>query len=130
MTTASASDFDCLVPENRWIRLPEGWIGKKVHVTVGRKKRGLDANAWMWGVAYAKYLAPELGYESNELEEMHDGIIMAMYGSKLCKITGNQVPKVRTSKMNTKEFSEHMEALVRWAAKTANCVIPLPNEAA
>lgn len=117
-----------IVPKTRLIVAPSAWVGKRVSVTLGRLKRSSDANAWLWGVAYAKYLAPELGYEQNELEELHDGVLMAMYGTKKDKLTGNEIPAKRTSKMNTKEFSEHMEALVRWAAKNGYGVIPLPNE--
>lgn len=127
MTALTAHELTCIIPTDRRIIVPASWVGKKVIVTLGRKKRSTDANAWMWGIAYAKYLAPELGYETWEMEELHDDVLMAMYGTKISK-AGNQVPIKRTSGMNTKEFSEHMDALVRWAAKTCNCVIPLPDE--
>lgn len=104
--------------------------GKPIVVTIAEKKdqRSLDQNAWVWGVAYP-LLADTLGYDRDEIEDMHYALVAKCFGTHVDERLGAEVPNARSSKLNTKEFSDYMEWLVRFSAKEFNCVIPLPDEA-
>lgn len=103
--------------------------GKTVDVVVKvhRSQRSLDQNAWIWGVAYP-VIAEELGYDKDEHEHLHYALVDACFGRSFDPILGQDVPNVRSSKLNTEQFSAYMEWLVRWAAREHGIVVPLPNE--
>jgi len=103
--------------------------GKRVEVTVRRfrEQRSLEQNAWVWGVAYP-ILAETLGYDMDEREDLHYALVRKCFGTHLDPRVGVEMPNARSSKLSTKEFSDYMEWLVRFAAKEFDCVIPLPNE--
>lgn len=94
-----------------------------------RSQRSLDQNRWIWGVAYP-LLADSLGYDRDEIEDLHYALVEKWGGSHFDARMGTTVPNKRSSKLTTKEFSDFMEWLVRFAAKHCNCVIPLPDEEA
>jgi hypothetical protein len=50
------------------------------------------------------------------------------FGVKRNETTGFETPRVRSSKLTTKEYSEWMEWLVRFAATELGVAVPLPNE--
>jgi hypothetical protein len=90
--------------------------------------RTLGQNAWVWGVAYPA-IADALGYEPHEHEDVHYGLVAKWGGEHFDKRLGMMVPNKRSSKLTTKEFSDYMEWLVRYAAKECGgVVIPLPDE--
>lgn len=93
------------------------------------QKRSLDQNAWIWGVAYP-LLAETLGYDKDEIPDMHYALIARCFGTHVDERLGTELPNKRSSKLTTAEFSEYMEWLVRFAAKEFSCVIPLPDEVA
>lgn len=103
---------------------------KPVEVVVRRRrsKRSLEQNAWTWGVAYP-ILGETLGYDRDELDELHYALVAKWGGTHLDEKLGVQVANKRSSQLSTAEFSDYMEWLVRFAAKEFGCVIPLPNEA-
>lgn len=91
-------------------------------------QRSLDQNAWVWGVAYP-ILAEAIGYDLHEHEEMHYGLIAKCFGEHFDKRLGAMVPNKRSSKLTTREFSEYMEWLVRFAAvDCGGVIVPLPGE--
>jgi hypothetical protein len=96
-------------------------------VRVRRKRRSLDQNAWIWGVAYP-LLGEGLGYDRHEIDDMHYALVAKCFGTHVDDRLGTEVPNVRSSKLTTKEFSEYMDWLVRFAAGYG-VVIPLPDEA-
>ena len=101
-----------------------------VEVVVKRQQqqRSLDQNAWIWGVAYP-VIAEELGYDKHEHDDLHYALIAKCFGEHFDKRVGAMVPNKRSSKLTTKEFSEYMEWLVRFAAtELGGIVVPLPNE--
>lgn len=105
--------------------------GRRVEVLIREegRQRSNDQNAWLWGVAYP-VLAEELGYDKDEHEDLHYGLVAKWGGEHYDKRVGAMVPDKRSSKLTTKEFSEYMEWLVRFAAtKCGGILIPLPNEA-
>ena len=107
-----------------------GLIGRAVEVTVRppRRQRSLDQNAWIWGVAYP-LLGEALGYDKHEYPQLHYALLAECFGATYDQRFGLSVPRVSSSKLTTREFSDYMEWLVRWAACEHGCIIPLPNEA-
>ena len=106
-----------------------GLAGKRVEVVVRKPKsqRSLEQNAWIWGIAYP-ILGETLGYDKDELDELHYALVAKCFGVHMNEKMGVTVPNKRSSKLTTVEFSEYMEWLVRFAAKEFDCQIPLPNE--
>lgn len=104
--------------------------GRLTEVIVRDKptQRSLDQNAWTWGVAYPA-LAEALGYDKHEIEDLHYGLVAKWGGEHFDKRMGQMVPNKRSSKLTTKEFSDYMEWLVRFAAmECGGVVITLPDE--
>ena len=99
----------------------------EVVVRLVKSKRSLDQNAWIWGVAYP-ILAETLGYDYEERESLHYALVAKCFGTNYDERLKADVPRKRSSKLSTKEFSEYMEWLVRFAAKEFACIIPLPEE--
>jgi len=104
--------------------------GKAVEVVVRPKtrKRSLDQNAWLWGVAY-DILGEHMGYDTHERDGLHYALLAECFGVYHDQRFGITVPRVSSSKMTTREFSDYMEWLVRWAAVEQQVVIPLPDDA-
>lgn len=102
---------------------------KRVVVTIREKgtQRSLDQNAWIWGVAYP-LLAETFGYDADEIEDLHYGLLEKWAGTHFDHRMRVMVPNKRSSKLTTKEFSDYMEWLVRFGAKSG-VTIPLPDEA-
>lgn len=108
----------------------KGLANATVEVVVRRQttQRSLDQNAWIWGVAYP-VIAEELGYDKHEHDDLHYALVAKCFGEHFDKRVGAMVPNKRSSKLTTKEFSEYMEWLVRFAAtELGGIVVPLPNE--
>lgn len=106
------------------------YAGRKVEVVIRLRtsQRSNQQNRWIWGIAYP-LLGEHWGYERNEHERMHYGLLAQCFGTKVDARFGIRVPKVaHSSKLTTKEFSEYMEWLVRYAAVEESISIPLPNE--
>ena len=101
-----------------------------VVVRVHQKTRSLEQNAYIWGVAYP-ILAEHLGYDKHEIEDLHYALIEKCFGTHFDQRMRQMVPNKRSSKLTTKEFSEYMDWLVRFAAQECGGVyIPLPDEVA
>lgn len=102
----------------------------RVTVEIKRRtsQRSLDQNAWAWGVAYP-IIAEAIGYDTHEHEDLHYALIAKCFGEHFDKRIGAMVPNVRSSKLNTGDFSHYMEWLVRFAATDlGGIVVPLPGE--
>ncbi len=104
------------------------WAGQWVVIRRVAKRRSLEQNAWIWGVAYP-LIAKTLGYDYHEYDDLHYALIAKCFGAHLDERLGTNVPNARSSQLTTTEFSEYMEWLVRVAAQEWDCVIPLPGEA-
>ena len=91
-------------------------------------QRSLDQNAWIWGVAYP-VIAEALGYDLHEHDDVHYALIEKCFGAHFDTRLRAMVPNKRSSKLTTKEFSEYMAWLVRFAAiDLGGIVVPLPGE--
>ena len=73
-------------------------------------------------------LADALGYDEHEHEMLHYSILAEYFGTRYDARFGREWPARTSSELSTKEFSDYMEWLVRWAAMEHNAIIPLPNE--
>lgn len=98
-----------------------------VSVEVKKSKRTLDQNAWVWAVAYP-IIAETLGYDRHEHADLHYALVAKCFGTHHDPALGMEIPNKRSSNLTTKEFSEYMEWLVRFAAQEFNCQLPLPDE--
>lgn len=90
-----------------------------------RKTRSHEQNAALWGVAY-KALHEATG---NDPEDLHTFFLGEWSGWDVIDVMGQQrrVPKRRSSKMTTIEFSEFYEFIQRRSAECGYNV-PSPNE--
>lgn len=90
-----------------------------------RKTRTNDQNAALWGCAY-KALHEATG---NDPEDLHTFFLGEWSGWDVIDVMGQQrrVPKRRSSKITTVEFSEFYEFIQRRAAECGYNV-PSPNE--
>lgn len=124
----SRIDFDGIeAPMRR--RLLRALAGKRVGVVIREKRsqRSQSQNAWLWGVALP-LLAEELGYDDHEHETLHYALLGECFGHVYDPRMGQTVLAKTSSQLNTKEFAEYMEWLVRWAATEHGCRVPLPGE--
>lgn len=96
--------------------------GTRVEVTVRkyRRTRTLEQNRYYWGVVIY-ILADFFGYSK---EEMHEAMKW-----KFLKQVDMPIETVRsTTDLSTKEFSDYIENIVRWASSEYQVVIPDPND--
>ena len=113
-----------------WNQHAKKYAGRKVELVLRLRtsQRSDRQNRWTWGIAYP-LLGEHWGYERSEHEAMHYGLLAQCFGTKIHPRFGIRVPRVTSSRrLNTKEFSEYMEWLVRYAAVEEGIRIPLPNE--
>jgi len=92
-----------------------------------KSQRSLVQNSYIWGVAYP-VIAEALGYDRHEHEELHYGLVAKWGGEHFDKRIGSMVPNKRSSKLSTKEFSDYIDWLVRFAAESLHVNVPLPGE--
>jgi hypothetical protein len=89
-----------------------------------RTQRSLEQNAWYWGVAL-KLISEHTGYETKDIHE----ILKSEFLKDFYEFKGKVYPIIRsTSDLNTKEFSEFMGRVQRWAVMRLQVSIPDPNE--
>lgn len=103
--------------------------GRRIGIVIRerRAQRSSNQNAWLWGIALP-LLADELGYDEHEHETLHYALLGECFGHVYDPRSGQTVLAKTSSQLNTKEFADYMEWLVRWAATEHNCRIPLPGE--
>jgi hypothetical protein len=98
-----------------------------VRVERKRKKRTDPQNRWLHGVGL-KLIAEECGYDRHELDQLRYDLLGLCFGTETNAL-GLEVPKVRSSKaLDTEQFSQFMDWLVRFAADKLNLRIPLPDD--
>ncbi len=105
------------------------FAGKDVEVLIRqrRTKRSLKQNRSLFGLELAP-LAAELGYERHELDHLRYGLLGKFFGTHTDRATGTIVPNKTSSQLTTKEFSDFMEFVARFAAQEYGVVLSLPNE--
>ncbi len=108
------------------------FAGKKVELVIRarRSQRSLAQNRWYWKFA-VPVIAEEIGYDKHEYDECNHWLLRECFGSHKKEILGVEIEiqnVTSSTKLTTKQFSELMEWIVRWAATNLGIVIPLPNE--
>ena len=73
-------------------------------------------------------MAEGLGWDHHERQALHYELVKLCFGTHTDPITGFEIPNVRSSKLDTAEFSKFMEWIVRWAMDEHKIYIPLPSE--
>jgi len=102
--------------------------GKQVVITERKAKRSQEQNRWLWGCAIP-LIAEHCGYDAHEREALHYELLAVRFGTVKSKLGGDAVLPARTSsQMNTRQFSDYMEWLARYAATELGVIIPLPDE--
>jgi hypothetical protein len=109
--------------------IPDGAV--TVLVKRKTKRRSVDQNAWLWKAL--TIIAAEAGYDKHELEDLHYDLLTHRFGTiaRVPKMPGASpciVPAKTTRTMTTTEFSDYMEWVSRFAAKTWGVNVPLPSE--
>jgi hypothetical protein len=103
--------------------------GQVVEVIVRPKQsqRSSEQNRYLW---YANtIIAEHLGYDKHEKDLVHYALLQKCYGVRHDETLDVDVPARTSSQLTTKEFSEYMDWLVRYAAMELDIVLPLPGEA-
>ena len=91
-----------------------------------RKKRSVDQNAFLHGVPL-KMISDTTGYE---IEDMKTYLLGEFSGWTEYEVWGQlrKRPNKRSHELNTKEFTEFLDFIQRWAAQELGLLIPNPNE--
>ena len=101
--------------------------GKQLRVEVCeyRKRRSQDQNAALWGVAY-KTLSDATG---NDPDDLHTFFLGEWAGWEVVDVMGQKrrVPKRRSSKLTTAEFSEFYAFIQQRSAETVGVYVPDPD---
>lgn len=96
--------------------------GKEFQESLQRKveKRTDQQNKYYWSVVI-KVLGNHFGYEP---EEMHEALKF-----QFLRTHDDKLPSVKsTTKLNTAEFVDYIDRIMRWAASEHGCYIPSANE--
>jgi hypothetical protein len=118
--------------------LPDGKYINKIEKLFG--KRTNPQNRYYWGIVLPIVVQglKDVGYECETVEEAHEfckNQFIIIEGKKrkrlINKITG-EIKYVKvfptTTKLNTIQFNEYFEKIIRWGAEYLSVVIPYPNE--
>lgn len=98
-----------------------------VEIREKKDKRSLKANRAYWGLLVTP-LAEHLGYDRDEIDDLHEGLLMLYSGTHVDKVSQKEVPNKRSRKMTTSEFHDFMEWTVRYAAKEHGIDLELPDD--
>ena len=98
-----------------------------LRVTVGKKTRSLQQNAYWWGVVIPLFMET-CGYEK---QEMHDALALHLLPVEIVDIKTGEVRVVpgHTSKLTVQEFNDLIERVQRLGAEM-QIYVPDPNEVA
>lgn len=117
MFIRNRSDFDNAIKR---------FDGKDVEIIVQKKRlvRSLQQNKLWW--LYVTILSNELGYEKEEMHEICK--FKFLKRERVIEKTGEIIEYLEsTTRLTRTEFSEVVEALIRWAA-SMGIVLPEPNQ--
>jgi len=108
--------------------------GEEVEVTVERKRRQRSSaqNRFLWG-ACLPAIAEHCGYDHHEMERLHYDLLSVRFGTTaIAPLMDGAPPRIvptrTSSELNTAEFSDYLEWLVRFAAEKFGVVISFPDE--
>lgn len=114
----------------------QSFEGKQITIRIERtkKKRSNPQNSYYWGCCLPLI---QLGFkevtgEFRTAENLHYNILLPLFAPIKeipNKLTGEIVKeKVRSSEMNTTQFSEYILEIQKWSAEFLGIYLPEPNE--
>ena len=121
MIIHNESDKDRAISHIKALNIDKPW---SVDVKPYKKNRSLAQNKLYW--KWITCIGDEIGYTS---EEMH--VIMAdkFLVTKFVEYDDDKIKMDKsTSRLNTKEFTEYLEYIDRWAAGEMGIVLPSPED--
>lgn len=97
--------------------------GKRVAVSLEqkRKNRSLEQNAYYWGVVLAS-ISDFTGYDAEDLHNHFKAHFLK-------REVGNLTTFKSTSHLNTKEFTDYIDKIIRFANQVLGIEIPTPEQA-
>lgn len=119
MIARVAAFLEALATERSW----------KLEVSLFRKKRSDEQNAYLWGVAYRAILSAGLGEQGWTNEDLHDYCLGEHFGWETITGFGRKRlrPIRRSSKLSTVEFMDFVAFIQRRMAEHG-IYVPDPNE--
>ncbi len=115
----------------RWTRT---LAGQEVEVLVRKRtrRRSSDQNRAWWGLIIPAITAGcDMDPNSTHDKELvHYGLVEKCFGVERNEKLGVDLPKARSSKLTTKEFSYLMDWAAKWAAEELGIYVPLPDDLA
>ena len=93
--------------------------GQRIELTIQKERhlRSLSQNKYYWGVII-EILSDQFGYEKEEMHEALKFKFLKKHGDTDLVTVGS------TAKLSTAEFTEYIDAIIRWASVEYQVVIP------
>lgn len=121
MIINNESDKDRAISHIKALNIDKPW---SVDIKPYRKNRSLAQNKLMW--LWFKVIGDDLGYTENEI---YDIMADKFLPDETIEYDGKQIKKNKsTSRLNTKEFTEYLEKIDRWAAGEMGIILPSPED--
>ena len=121
MIIRNESDKDKAIGHINALNMDKPW---QMECKPYKKNRSLSQNKlyFMW----MKVIGDSIGYTS---EEMHAIMADKFLTTEFVEYGGNKIKRDKsTSRLNTKEFTEYLEKIDRWAAGEMGIVLPSPED--
>ena len=121
MIVRNESDKDRAISRIKALCMDKPW---QMECKLYKKNRSLSQNKlyFMW----MKVIGDSIGYTS---EEMHAIMADEFLTTEFVEYGGNKIKRDKsTSRLNTKEFTEYLENIDRWAASEMGIVLPSPED--
>ena len=121
MIIRNESDKDRVIRHINALNTDKPWM---IDIKLYKKNRSLAQNKlyFMW----MKVIGDSIGYTS---EEMHAIMADKFLTTEFVEYGGDRIKRDKsTSRLNTKEFTEYLEKIDRWAASEMGIALPSPEE--
>lgn len=121
MIIHNESDKDRAIKYIQALNIDKPWA---VDIKLYKKNRSLSQNKLYW--KWITRIGDSIGYERDEL---HAIIADKFLPDEIVEYGGKQIKKDKsTSRLNTKEFTEYLEKIDRFAAAELGIVLPSPED--
>ncbi len=115
------SDKDMAISHIKALNIDKPWT---VVIKPYKKNRSLSQNKLYW--KWITCIGDEIGYERDEL---HAIMADKFLPDEIVEYGGKQIKKDKsTSRLNTKEFTEYLEKIDRWAVTEMGIILPSPDD--
>ncbi len=115
------SDKDRAISHIKALNIDKPW---SVDIKPYKKNRSLSQNKMYW--LWITCIGDSIGYERDEL---HAIMADKFLPDEIVEYGGKQIKKDKsTSRLNTKEFTEYLEKIDRFAAAELGIVLPSPDD--